>query len=97
MNFQYPDNHYDSLTNTKNKKSKLSGSNKKRTLHDTRINHSNKSESCLVNNYEKKCCVKKMKLLYILEKETEQLIIADSINKKYWDDCKKLLVKGKKV
>lgn len=38
-----------------------------------------------------------MKIQYQLEKEAEKLIAADDANKKYWDDCKELLGKGKKV
>jgi len=51
----------------------------------------------LLENNDDKRAVKKIKLMYKLEKETEKLIIADVINKKYWDDCKELLVKGQKV
>lgn len=43
------------------------------------------------------CANKKLKLCYKLEKEAAKLITADTMNKKYWDDCKELLEKGKKV
>lgn len=34
---------------------------------------------------------------YKLEKELDELIVADVANKKYWDNCKELLDKSKKV
>lgn len=40
---------------------------------------------------------KKVKLLYEIETEGIKLITADKANKKYWDDCKNVLDKGKKV
>jgi len=51
----------------------------------------------LKKGYNIKCSGKKIKLRYELEKEAEQLIIADKSNKRYWDDCKELLDNGKKV
>lgn len=61
---------------------------------------SEESQHCETNSSivaEKECSVKRVKILYNLEKEVEQLINTDDINKKYWDDCKKLLEEGKNV
>jgi len=48
-------------------------------------------------NLPKKKDEKKAKMHYKLENEAEVLITADAANKKYWDDCKEFLEKGKKV
>lgn len=84
---------------TKEKKSKSSGSKKKRTLQDTQTDKNNASANGSLKNDDSAitCPEKKIKLKYELEKKADQLIIADVANKKYWDDCKELLVEGKKV
>lgn len=75
-----------------------SKSKNKRTLQDADIEDNEQSEKNSLERVDyKKCHKKKVKLQYQLEKEAEKLIIADDANKKYWDDCKKLLEKGKKV
>lgn len=88
-----------SIEETNDPKTKLSNSGKKRTLQDTEIevNEQSKTNSPENNDKEKKCSNKKLKLKYELEKEADQLINDDKTNKKYWDDCKELLEKGKKV
>lgn len=67
----------------------------KSTLQDTDIDEQLEKIETENNN---KCSIKKkIKINYELEKELEKLITADVANKKYWDDCKDLLDKGKKV
>jgi len=79
-------------------------SKRKRTLQDADIEDNEQNESNESNNISledvdgKDCPDKKVKRIqYELEEEAEILISADKANKKYWDDCKELLGKGKKV
>lgn len=98
--FQYPENYIPAVSN--DSKSKLPASKKKRTLQDADLedNEQCKSNDPKRNSLEKEATVnpeKKSKILYKLEKEAETLIKADVANKKYWEDCKEFLEKGKKV
>ncbi|XP_015367414.1 PREDICTED: E3 ubiquitin-protein ligase UHRF1-like [Diuraphis noxia] len=93
----YPENYIPSVTDTK---SKLLGSKKKRTLQDADIEDNEQCNDSKSNSSEREitnCPGKKSKIRYELEKEAEALIKADIANKKYWDDCKELLEKGKKA
>lgn len=100
MCFQYPENY---AAASKEAKSKLPNSKKKVTLKDAKIKENeqskgNKSKSnTLESAVNSECPPKKPKIQYKLEKEAEKLISADIANKKYWDDCKEMLEKGKKV
>lgn len=97
MCFQYPENYvFPTALTTSETKSK-SKSNKKRTLQDADIEDNERSKNSLERVNRKKCPEKKVKIQYQLEKEAEKFITADDANKKYWDDCKELLGKGKKV
>jgi len=100
LELTYPEN-YVPISEWNNIKSKLTSSKNKRTLEDTKIEDNELSDNIesksLKKGYNIKCSGKKIKLRYELEKEAEQLIIADESNKKYWDDCKELLDNGKKA
>lgn len=69
-------------------------SKRKNELQDTDVEQLENIES---ENNNKASIKKKVKINYELEKELEKLITADVANKKYWNDCKDLLDKGKKV
>lgn len=67
-------------------------------IEDNEQSESNDSENISLKNVDDKDCPeKKVKIQYELEQEANILITADKANKKYWDDCKELLGKGKKV
>lgn len=71
---------------------------RKRTL--VQVPTSEESQHCESNcssTDKKECFPKKVKMQCNLEKKVEQLIKADAMNTKYWDDCKKLLEEGKNV
>lgn len=83
---------------TNNETKSKQKSKKKRTLQDADIEDNEQIKSNSLKNVDhKQCLEKKAKIQYELEKEAEKLIKADDANKKYWDDCKELLGKGKKV
>uniref|UniRef100_A0A2S2PRQ6 RING-type E3 ubiquitin transferase n=1 Tax=Schizaphis graminum TaxID=13262 RepID=A0A2S2PRQ6_SCHGA len=90
----YPDNY---IPPTELDNTKLPGSNRKRTLQDTDTENNELDENLPKKKDEKKGSVKKPKIQYKLEKEGEEFIKADAANKKYWDDCKKLLKDGQKA
>lgn len=98
MCVQYPENYIPIAATNETKQPK-----RKRTLQETDIEDNEQSESngaenvSLENVDDKNHTEKKVKIQYELEKEAEILIMADKANKKYWDDCKELLGKGKKV
>lgn len=93
MYLQYPENYLPATAEIK-----LLGSKRKRTLKDADEDNeqSVKNDKTFEKNTEK-CPGKKVKIQYELEKEAAKLITADVANKKYWDDCKELLQKGKNV
>jgi len=100
--FQYPENYIIPTVTNNDTKSKLPGSKRKRTLQDADIedNEQCKSNDPKRNSSEREVTDnpdKKSKIMYELEKEAETLITADVANKKYWEDCKEYLQKGKKV
>ncbi|XP_025191295.1 E3 ubiquitin-protein ligase UHRF1-like [Melanaphis sacchari] len=90
----YPENYIPStgLDNTK-----LPGSNRKRTLQDTGTENNESDGNSEEKKDEGNGPEKKAKMQYKLEKEAEEFITADAVNKKYWDDCKELLKFGKKA
>lgn len=50
-----------------------------------------------INNLKQNEIDKKIKTLYVLEKQAKKLIAADKNNIKYWNDCHTYLVKGQQV
>lgn len=78
---------------------KVLGSKRKRTLKDAGNEDNEQSENNdnSLEKDEQEGPEKKVKIQYELEKEAIKLIAADVANKKYWDDCKELLEKGKNV
>lgn len=98
MCFQYPENYIFPTASTTSETKSKSKSKNKRTLQDADIEDNEQSKKNSLGRVDhKKCPEKKVKIQYQLEKEAEKLIAADDANKKYWDDCKELLGKGKKV
>ncbi|XP_050425724.1 E3 ubiquitin-protein ligase UHRF1-like [Adelges cooleyi] len=82
-------------------KNKLPGSKRKRALKEAEIVENEQCKSGSVSAQEsgddQECPGKKLKIQYELEEEATALISADTANKKYWDDCKEMLEKGKKA
>ncbi|XP_050541918.1 E3 ubiquitin-protein ligase UHRF1-like [Daktulosphaira vitifoliae] len=82
-------------------KNKLPGSKRKRSLKDSEAEENEQFDSVSLSTQDseddKECPEKKVKIHYELEKEASKLIDADKLNKKYWDDCKEMMIKGKKA
>ncbi|XP_050422764.1 E3 ubiquitin-protein ligase UHRF1-like isoform X2 [Adelges cooleyi] len=95
----FPENYIPVVIN--DAKNKLPGAKRKKALTETDVEESEQSNSLSTSTQasddNKKRPEKKFKIKYELEEDVRKLILADDANKKYWDDCKETLEKGKKA
>lgn len=94
MCLQVPENYVvpQPVAKKNTKKSKLTEQNSTNIVNNEEFKEESPQKK---DNHERPS--KKVKLLYELKAKEIKLITVDKANKKYWDDCKNVLDKGKKV